>query len=359
MRGINKQRGEEGLAAIIVATVIMVVLSLITLGFARLMQREQRQSLDRSLSTQAFYAAESAINKAVSLIQDETNPYVNDKDNCNADASFNGSVDASVGAEYTCVLIDQAPKTLEYTQGSISTSASKVVPIRSENNAPIAQIRLAWEDPNLFSTTVGSSTTPVFGCVAPSLPVYTAWNARTPGMIRLDLIPTTTLDRTSIINNTISLFLYPSSAGCSGPGQTTINYSAHMAANAKGQIVRVNCAAGNLPRDCELYINIDTAVKPTQYYMRVKSIYHSSDMTVRLYDSTGASASQLGIKGAQVQVDATGKVNDVLRRVQVRVPVSKSYPVPDYVIQTTDSICKQIQVAPAPANIVDNSACPL
>jgi hypothetical protein len=80
-------------------------------------------------------------------------------------------------------------------------------------------------------------------------------------------------------------------------------------------------------------------------------------MTVRIYDNTAAS-NQLSIKGAQVQIDATGKVNDVLRRIQVRVPVTKSYAIPEFVIQTTDSICKQLEVSPAPTNTVDNK-CPL
>src|SRR5262245_28445627 len=52
---------QSGMAAIIVTLIIMIVLSLITLGFARIVNREQRQVADRQLNTQAFYAAESGV----------------------------------------------------------------------------------------------------------------------------------------------------------------------------------------------------------------------------------------------------------------------------------------------------------
>lgn len=365
MRGIHAKRNQNGLAAIIVATIIMIILSLITLGFARLMRREQRQALDRSLSSQAFYAAESAVNDAVRKIQDEANPYIDDKEACTQDsATFTGAVDGSLGSSYTCLLIDQSPPTLEYTQGSISTTSSKVIPIKasplvkSGPSPKIGKISIAWEDPGLSTTTAGLSTTPIFGCPSPvTLPTFTTWSSKTPGMLRLDIIPADALDRTSLQNQTASLYLYPASNGCA-TATSSISFASYIGDN-KGQIVKVNCAPADAtrPRDCEISVDMDFAHQNTLYYMRVRSIYRNSDMTVRIYD-TGTPQKQLAIRGAQVQIDATGKVNDVLRRVQVRVPVTKSYPIPEFVLQTTDSICKKLEVAPSPANIATNT-CPL
>lgn len=341
---MHKKRDEAGLVAIIVATIVMIILSLITIGFARLMQREQRQALDRSLSTQAFYAAESAVNDAVFQIQN--NNYSADKSTCGTDATFTGDVNAAIGASYTCLLIDQSPPTLEYTQGSITTTSSKIIPIRADGSVSIGQMRFAWEDPSI--------TSPTYTCPTLNFPTYTTWGSTRPGILRLDLIPANTLDRASLINNTLSLYLYPTNCGAAG---TAINYSAHNDPTEKGQIVPVNCSAAGTPRDCEITINLDGGSAGVLFYARVKSIYRSSDMTVRIFD-TAATPNQLSIRGAQVQIDATGKVNEVLRRVQVRVPVYKSFPIPEFVLQTTDSICKQIQIAPAPANLVDNT-CPL
>jgi hypothetical protein len=60
-------RREGGFVSIIVCMIIMTILSLITIGFAQIMAREQRQALDRQLSSQAFYAAESGVNDALML----------------------------------------------------------------------------------------------------------------------------------------------------------------------------------------------------------------------------------------------------------------------------------------------------
>ncbi len=56
------KQNESGLAAIAVTMIIMGIVTLIVVGFATLMRREQRQALDQQLSTQAFYAAESGVN---------------------------------------------------------------------------------------------------------------------------------------------------------------------------------------------------------------------------------------------------------------------------------------------------------
>ena len=350
----NNSKTEEGLVAILVATIITVILSLVTLGFARIMRSEQRQAIDRSLSTQAFYAAESAVNNVTKRIQNGT--YTIDKTSCAPDATFDGQVDGTIGAEYTCLLIDQAPDTLEYTQGSISTDSSKVIPVRAENNADIGRIRIAWEEDASRATSLAAPTFIACPASPVALPALTAWTQRT-GMIRLDVIPADSLDRQVLIDKMVSLYLYP----CSGGGSvSSIDYSNHVAQNQKGQIIPVSCSAAATPRDCELTIVMNNAsplsAPNKRYYLRAKSIYKSSDMTIRLFD-TALTPNQLSIKDAQVQIDSTGKVADIVRRIQVRIPVSESFQIPEYSIQTTDSICKRLQIIPAPINSVEDG-CP-
>ncbi len=45
---------ERGLAAVVVTVFVMIILSLVVLAFSQVARREQRQALDRQLSTQAF-----------------------------------------------------------------------------------------------------------------------------------------------------------------------------------------------------------------------------------------------------------------------------------------------------------------
>jgi len=58
------QRNQSGMVSIMVTMILMIVMSLIVVGFAQVSRRNQRVALDRQLSTQAFYAAESGVNDA-------------------------------------------------------------------------------------------------------------------------------------------------------------------------------------------------------------------------------------------------------------------------------------------------------
>ena len=113
MQRINRfKKNEFGLVSIMVASVLMVVMSLITLGFARIAQRENRQAVDDQLATQAFYAAESGINAAVKGITKSTLPrtecpFVGGEYN-------NGVVSAEKDVYFTCVLINPTPDSLYF-----------------------------------------------------------------------------------------------------------------------------------------------------------------------------------------------------------------------------------------------------
>jgi hypothetical protein len=52
------------------------------------------------------------------------------------------------------------------------------------------------------------------------------------------------------------------------------------------------------------------------------------------------------MEGAQAVIDSTGKAQDVLRRIQVNVPLraTSQNELSDYAIQSTDAICKRFSV---------------
>src|SRR5262245_1378660 len=118
-------KNQKGMVSILVTMVIMIVVSLIVLGFAKIIRREERQSLDRQLSTQAFYAAESGINDAVKKISDDikNNVTVPTKTSCDPDNHYTTSnqLDGTT-ITYSCLLIDPTPNTLEYS--SINTTSA-------------------------------------------------------------------------------------------------------------------------------------------------------------------------------------------------------------------------------------------
>lgn len=334
---INPDNSQSGLVSIVVTLIIMLVMGLIVIGFAKLVRRDQRQTLDRQLNTQAFYAAESGINDARQDIKNELNAgrSIPEKSTCapNASAPFNQSnvVDAARDITYTCLLVDPAPETLEY--GNIDTSTSTVIPIKLENSADyITSLTISWQSKN--GSTDFNCPGPSGGSSYPSLPASSSWTCGV-GIMRLDLLPTDGFKtRADYTSQTFSRFLYPLAGP---PGVTSVAYG-----GGQPDIQPVQCSATvspTSPKHCSLTV---TGLNTNSLYIRLKSVYISSVATIRC--TSDAAPTPCEMEGTQILIDSTGKANDVLRRIQVRVPNVRSGIFPEGAIDTSGGICKRYVV---------------
>lgn len=324
---------EAGLVSIMVTLILMIVISLIVLGFAQISRRNQREALDRHLSTQAFYAAETGVNDARDLIKAAVlaGQSVPAKDDCTngsgATAAFYAGLTpdldggAAEEAEYTCVMVNPTPNTLLY--GDVGPT-SIVVPLISASGANISRITMTWQ-------TKDDTTTPTTGCPTTTNNVFSgtgSWNCGY-GVMRTDLVPTNgNFDAATLQNRTMTSFLVPFRVG----GVSTFAYAAGSANNRRG----VACNNTN----CTLSI---TGLSVNQYYLRISSLYKNVSLQITAFD---ASNNPLALQGAQAIIDSTGKAQDVLRRIQVHVPLTPSSTnrLSDYALQSTDSICKRFVV---------------
>lgn len=325
-----KTAREAGLVSIMVTMILMIVISLIVLGFAQVSRRNQRQALDRQLSTQAFYAAESGVNDARNLINQAINAGITipTKSDCGpgagAFAGLSPDLDGSASdeAEYTCVMVNPTPQTLLY--GDVGNEQSTIVPVVSASGSNVSRVMLTWQ-------TKDDTSTPMTGCPSSTSGVFSptsSWGCGY-GVLRLDLVPTSgNFSYATLQNTTMTTFLVPVTAG----GGTTTDYAAGGANNRIG----VTCTNAN----CSFSI---TGLSANQYHMRISSIYKNVSLQVTAFDGSN---NQLALRDAQAIIDATGKAQDVLRRIQVHVPltVSSQNQMSDYVMQSTDSICKRFVV---------------
>lgn len=351
------KKDQRGIVSIMVTIIIMLVISLIVLGFARIVRREQRQALDRQLSTQAFYAAETGINDALEALKGGLN--VN-KETCPPDGSsfFPGGsneIDSSAGVEYTCLLIDQSPPTLEYTIDP--SENARVVPIKSAGGNNITELQLSWDD-----TTPGINSS---GCPVPlgSFLTSSSWPSAdcNSGVVRIDLVPTPTtgpVDRASLTDNAFIAFLYP--AGATGSG--SVGYGSAIGfgttipgSEGQGKVVEAKCdappAAG--PRFCNVSI---TGLNSDRYHLRMKTIYKPAKITIRAI-SLGT---PVDLIGTQAIVDSTGKANDVLRRLQVHVPLGEvnNDIFSEFALQSFETLCKRMRITAAGATEFDTATDP-
>jgi hypothetical protein len=334
----SQERREAGMVAIMVTLILMIVISLIVLGFAQITRRNQRQALDRQLSAQAFYAAETGVNDVAQLI-DSAPPgtVIPPKDSCESSGDpFYGSLNPVIGppedgVQYTCLLVDPSPSSLEYR--SIGTTGT-IFPVIAEAGS-IGSIRLTWTPvPGDEGDPPPTQQCPTSSSLSSStaFPNASGW-ACGYGILRFDLVPTAgSLSMNGLQNSLMTTFAVPLRSG----GSSTITYSGGPANS------RVGTACTNT--SCRLTINLSPA--GTRYHMRVLALYKElPTLTVEAFSGPNASGSVVSLRDAQILVDSTGKAQDVLRRIQVRLPFSSSLnSMGDYAIQSTDAVCKRFSV---------------
>ncbi len=359
MQNITLHKDQKGLVSIIVTLIIMIILTLIVIGFARISRREQRQILDRQLSAQAFYAAETGVSDAIKTMKDElkdsaatglnfdTDSYVDKCEGVNSFITKGGLVNQIGGTgntiSYTCLLVDPDPLSLEY--GNIDTNSSRVVPVFAKDGGAIHSISIGWQDKSGGTNLNGCNDTSAI----PELPNIWPSGCDT-GMMRVDLVPIAgTLQRNALLDSLSTVYLYPwpsSSNGATNEASYVGGGTARPGFERQGSIVRVNCgpaAVAGASKQCNMTITGLQSLNSNAFMLRLKSIYKPSAATV----TATRGASQLELKAAQAMVDATGKSSDVLRRIQVRVPISATdLPYPEFAIHSIDSICKRFAFAP-------------
>jgi hypothetical protein len=354
LKAIDRCKIDEiGYAAFFITFVIMIVLGLFVLGYTQISRSEQRASIDRQLSDQAFYSAETGVNDAIKALNAgylTTNP--SGKTTCGPSAPFT-SYSIATNDAYTCLLINPIVKALKYP--NISTDQSTVVPLsisKADGTPQVpASVTLSWQNQGSTGTPLtnyaGCPTSPTNPPIAYSgtygAPIPTFWNSTTCSApyLRVDVVNTNTLDgsaaaSTNLENSNETIFFRPVAGGGS---TTTIAYAGSTAPAE----VPVNCrATGAAPNYCTVNITGLTSGD----YLRVRSIYAGADLQVTANNN-------LYLKGAQALIDSTGEATDVIRRIQVQVPLAPSVTTtPDFAIQSSDTICKHFYIVDPAAGAV-------
>ncbi|MBI5906757.1 hypothetical protein HY857_01745 [Candidatus Saccharibacteria bacterium] len=242
---------QQGIVSIMVVSILVILISLVTIGFARLMNRETREALDKQLGVQSYYAAESGVNDAISYInQKKGSGDIKDADLTTCDDSrsklnFNLSDATEKGnAQYSCVLIDTEPAALIY---NIKAGQSKVFSFDQEK---LASILISWQkdgtspsdnyrpvgkrDFTPVSAWVDSAGRPATGALKVSIyPVMLQYN--TGGSSGNPPVPLD--DRVLTARNARTFFLYPDQVASADKNKriTPVDYHDNNGAIISGQ----------------------------------------------------------------------------------------------------------------------------
>jgi Tfp pilus assembly protein PilX len=359
---LKLKTNQSGVASILVTIIMMIIISLVVLGFGQLSNREQSEALDRQLSVQAYYAAESGVNDAISAVntfianpENVGQPVPPNLTSCNPSSptyiSAPGTtLDSGAQLSYTCLLVDPTPSSLQYAK--ISQSQSQVI-YADPTSGSFSQLLFSWGD---VQNSIPSN--PVYSCYtsgtnpSTSLPPAqsagdsdTSWNAACgAGVLRIDIVPANGLNQDTVY------FLHPW-CGLTGASCTADFATSEPFGTASGSVIPVNCSKSNtdqtMPNGCNFLL---TDLPNGAYYLRVLPVYLDQALSISSPASGSIGVPYGTFSDGQITIDSTGKANSVLRRIKVYVPLEESGVYPDYAIQSTTSICKEFDYSPGAPN---------
>ncbi len=382
--GHMHRKSQEGMASIVVVSILVIVVTLISIGFARLMSRTLSNATNRQFSAAATYATQSAINDVAGYLRQKDpatgallHPYASSA-NCNGASTLIGNAqtpgpfyndsnlakDNPASTHYTCLILDPTPTDLAYQQ--ISSNKSQVVKVTtSAFSGSFDKLMLSWQPSNPSVTGYPPNS--------PSFTDITSWTSSANNfipMLRVSIYPIpTTGDLTNLQANSKTLFLYPQNSGGSG----TIPHPSY-ASLADGSVLPVSCTTtvgttsgvvdfNGVPNNksdytCNLIIkDLSTSISPNTLdyvYMKVTPIYNQADVKIRANDIWTQTLKFINV---QAVIDATAQSGGVAKRLQARVDTSSlsstgggidtnisssSDSIPEQSVRTANALCKRV-----------------
>lgn len=335
MRQIGKD--QRGVVSIIVVMVFMTIATLVTLGFSNIVRREQRQSLDRQLSGQAKLAAEAQVNKIIADYRKDPSILSSLLSTYKKCPKESPTFDTGGDERTTCILVTNAPGPLQFDE--VTTGDSKVLWL-DPGTVPLRKLVITWQK-------IGAP--PIQDCLKSA---YSELPNNLTGsqinMLRFDLyaagIDGATIDRKNLRSNHFSGVLYPKEKG--------VETSPFTGNVAQHPVIFGTCGAPAPTGIAEPYkahavIEIPDPLKNNRFMLRLRSIYGGNKVKVVGLDT---SDKVVPFKGPQIVIEASARVQDVVQRIQVRIPANdppRDY-IPDSALQVgNNGVCKMLTTEPA------------
>lgn len=379
----TKQSGAVSLFVVIFAALLITV---VTVGFLRLMVNDQRQASNADLSQSAYDSALAGVEDGKRALAyflqvcrtqgtvacDQLARQITDA-GCN-DALRIGNVildpegevlvqqltsgnDVQLDQAYTCVTIKLL--TDDYI-GSLSPGESKLIPLigkSADGSTDFTDITVEWFSGDDINGTAVDLPDILSG---QSLPDQSTWPANRPSVLRTQLMQygqNFTLEQfdatASGQSNANTLFLYPSSS---------------VAAVSQAEFISRDARRPNLASDPSQSQRNDTPL-PVQCQAAVSSGGYACRATLRLPEPVGGgdrvaflrlsalytgahfrvtlqkNGSPVQFNAVQPEIDATGRASDLFRRVATRVDlIDTTFPYPEAALQIAGDFCKSFIV---------------
>ncbi len=377
---IQHKSDERGFVSLFTVIFFMLLITIITVGFLRIMAAEQRQALDNDLTASAQAAAQSGVEDAKRAILkynslDSSDPLKAQllaaltSSSCNAlftnasvrtalNLNNSGSINSQPGLNeyYTCLSVNL--NTPDYI-GQGSAGKSEFIPLVPQNGDKYEQVMVSW---HLASQTVGTDgdgqpANYAPGSLLPPVTGANSWSSQGyPAYLRVELYgyPNGNFNRGKMDVLSRSVYLVPNASGNAaavGSG-TPINMGTvdpRGFEQNKINLVGVKCngTPPNLPTGayaCSARLELDNGQPSTSntYFLRITPLYGSTHFRAQMLHNT---STVINFSGVEPVVDSTGRASDVYRRIQSRIRLDNVTNLPEYSAESANTICKTMQVS--------------
>lgn len=372
---VSPQSGFVSLFSVIFFALLATV---ITVGFIRIMNIEQQQSLNNDLTARALAASEAGVEDAKRAIaryasmpggsaktQFRQALTSNECDGLYRSGSPvgtaiglnpNGVVASDQNLSYTCLTVDL--DTADFID-TIGANQSQIIPLRSGDD--FNQITLQWHLNSGEADVNGDGLPSNYQLVDGSLPTVGEFGdagAQPPAYIRAQLIgaPNSgSISRNELEDRSRTVFLMPSEDGgntlsfqtADNPGNSTNNYgfnttkSSPFVVNCQSQS-EASAAIGDYA--CRATLTLPGgSLSPdnNRYYLQVTALYRDTHVRATLAQNGEAR----NFRDAQPRIDSNGLAADTFRRVEVRTNFpGDNFSMPRYGAEVGENVCKNFHV---------------
>lgn len=361
------QRGSVSIFAVVFASLLLTV---ITVSFIKLMVTDRQQAAMNDLSQSAYDAALAGVEDAkrvvracqqhpgsaacAALASGDCDTIVRSgvippqgvgdyKETMIQSAIGGATAGKDFDQAYTCVRVDMNTPDYVYTARE---GVSHIVPLRAASD--FSRVRIEWftqqdNDGKELLPPVHSDALPELG--------GEKWGAQSPPLLRTQLITpgaSYKLQDLDTATTSYSAFISPSYVTATASG-------APMAIEPSGRrqpssVQQVTCSKtfsyGDGVYACQVELRVAagsvSAAASRNALLRLMPIYRGATVRVTLLGQDGASVPFYGV---QPRVDATGRANNVFRRVAARLQIGEAGLYPESALEAEGDICKNFIVA--------------